>query len=249
MQERPDERPDGGAVDADLAGQEERARGDPAVVHERGQAVPDEPLLGDEDLAKYDRDREDHRRHAHEAEERHVEVTLVALEPRHDEVDGLRREDEEDDADRGHQDDGIGQDRPAEGHSVTCRLVPEGREQRHERRDQPSGDQDVEGQLRQDEGGIVGVKARAGPVRPCEGPVPHHAHGVCRERQQRQNDGAARQEGPGRDPDTPPCAARPTHRRILGGPPVQSSHRLLSAAPRGWVSSSDDRRFLGVRCY
>ena len=114
MGERADDGPDRRREDPEAVGEEDRARDDPGVVAERREAVEEEAAVGDEDLAEDDRRREDHRRQAHDPEEGHVQVALVAAEAGRDEVGRLGSEDEEDRRGHRHREDREGEDGSAE---------------------------------------------------------------------------------------------------------------------------------------
>ena len=92
--------------------------------------------------------------------------------------------------------DGAGQHRPAEvvRRLVVALVVPEPAVDRHERRGQAGRDEDVEGDLGDPEGRVVGVELRAGPVRVGEDPVPDDPGREVGERQDRQQDRPARED-------------------------------------------------------
>ena len=92
--------------------------------------------------------------------------------------------------------DRAGQHRPPEvvGRSVVALVVAEPAVDRHERRGQPGRDEHVEGDLRDPEGGVVGVELGAGAVRVGEDPVADDPGREVAERQDRQEDRPARED-------------------------------------------------------
>ena len=114
MEDGADHRADRRREDAEALAEDERPGDDAAVVHDGREADGQEPALGDEHLAEDDRRGEDHRRHAHDAEQADVQLALALAEPRGDDRHGFRREDEQRCGYRSHDDDGERQDRPTE---------------------------------------------------------------------------------------------------------------------------------------
>ncbi len=193
----PDRRPE----DAHAGPEQHRSGDDAPVVHERCQPIGDEAALGDQDLAQDERGREDHRGDAHDPEQLDVQVALVALEAGCDQVDRLRGEDEQECRGDRHDRDRHRQDGPTKGAGRLPGFGPQADEDRHEGRHQTTRDEDVQGQLGQDERGVVGVERGSGAERVGEHPVADEAHQVAGEGQDREDQGApwqgSRQHGPG----------------------------------------------------
>jgi hypothetical protein len=72
--------------------------------------------------------------------------------------------------------------------------VAQAREDRDERRGEPGGDEDVERDLGDPEGGVIGVELGARSERVGEQPIADHARREVRERQDGQDDRAAGQD-------------------------------------------------------
>ena len=114
-----------------------------------------------------------------------------------------RRKEEEDAGDR-HQPDRAGQHGPPElvGGAVVALVVAEPAVDGHERRGQAGRDEDVEGDLRDAERRVVGVELGARAVRVGEDPVADDARHEVAERQDRQQDRAAREDAVDAGPAT-----------------------------------------------
>ena len=97
-------------------------------------------------------------------------------------------------ADDRHDDDRQGRDRLPEGVRLVDAPLLQAQEDRHERRGQTAGDQDVEDQLREHERRVVGVELGRQAEGPGEESVAQEADGVRREREGREEESAARQE-------------------------------------------------------
>ena len=219
MEARPDDGSHRRRLDPHRVVEGEGAQRDPGVVEDWGQRVEQEPALRDQDLAQCDGGREQDGGHEHQPEQVEVERLLRIVEARGDEAHGGRGNQEQQQARGRHDEDGerehgLGEPRGA------VRIVPaQGAEDGDEGSRQPRGDQDVEGKLRQDKGGVVGVKLRTRPVRASEQAVPEEPGEVRREGQDREQDGALGQEPPQQCPD-------PRHR-----PPSPPSCRGRSTGP------------------
>ena len=205
MRQCPEDRPDRGCVDPDLAGEQDGSDDDPAVVEQGSQPVGEEAAFGDEDLAEHERRREDERGEAHHPEQPDVERLLLRVEAGCDHGQRLRGEDEQDPRHDPHHDDCEGQDRGAEATRRLGGLATQRDEDRHERGDEAAGDDHVEGELGQDERGVVGIELGSGAERAREDPIAHEPHQVPTEGEHGQHDRPARQRreeerrGPPRD--------------------------------------------------
>ena len=154
-----------------------------------------------------------------------------------------------------HQADRAGQHRPPEVvRRFVAVVVPEPAVDRHERRGQPGRDQDVEGDLRDAERRVVGVELGARAVGVGEDPVADDPGREVAERQDRQQDRAARKDAVeeaagGRDGGGHARTGRVMPVRRLGRPcglwrqPVVVATDLESlAADRGLAEGRDRRR-------
>jgi hypothetical protein len=181
----PEDGTDGRPEDAEAATQGDGADDDAGVVEQRRHAVPEEALLGEEDLAEGQRCGKEHLGDEHDAEERDIQVALLPREARGDPTGEGIGEDEQHDRPDAHDCDSEGQDRAAE--SIGDLRIGVGRSKIHEDRDEGSReaglDEDVEQELGQDEGGVVGVELGAGSERLRKDPVAHEPHQVAAEDQ------------------------------------------------------------------
>ena len=226
MHERPDDRPDRGAVDADERPEEDRPEHDAEVVEDRREAIAQEALAGDEHLAERERGGEDEGGDEHDPEELDVQRTLDRIEARDDQLSGRWGDDEEDHVGHGHEQDGHGQDGPAELGRAVDELTLRATEDGHERGRQAGDDEHVEDELGHDERRVVGIELDARPERSGERPVAQEAHDVARERQGREEHGALRQD----DPEPPEEASeRPAHQGVGPGDGAAEG-----ASRRGW---------------
>ena len=181
--------------DPEAVREQDREHDDPGRVQDRRERVEQEPPVGDEDLAERDRRREHDLRQAVDPQELDVQVLGRRIEALADDAGQPRCGDEDRDAGDGHQADGAGQHRPAEVvRRLVALVVPEPAVDRHERRGQAGRDEDVEGDLGDPEGRVVGVELGAGPVRVGEDPVADDPGREVGERQDRQQDRPARED-------------------------------------------------------
>ena len=182
--------------DPEAAREQDREHDDPGRVEDRRERVEQESPVGDEDLAERDRRREHDLRQAVDPQELDVQVLGRRIEALADDAGQPRCGEEDRDAGDGHQTDRAGQHRPAEvvRRLVVALVVPEPAVDRHERRGQPGRDQDVEGDLGDPEGRVVGIELRAGAVRVGEDPVADDPGREVDERQDRQQDRPARED-------------------------------------------------------
>ena len=227
MHEGADDRPDGRAQDAQLGAEHDRAEDDAGVVEDRREPVGQEALADDEHLAEREGRREDDRGHAHDPEQLGVLGSLLRVEPRRHDVDGLRGEDEQDPDRDDHHRDRRGQDRAGEILGRARVLVAEAREDGDERGRQAGDDEDVQCQLGQDERGVVDVELAAGAEGARERPVADEAHDVGREREAERRSAprgrtSRRDRGPARAASPPP---RTPASRDGTGSPVDASTR------------------------
>jgi hypothetical protein len=192
--DRPEDCTDGRPEDPDPRREQQRADDDPAVVEHGRQGVAEEPALGHEDLAEHVGDGEQDRRHEHQSEQVDVQGALLGAEAAGDQVDGQRREDEQDRRGDADDQDGESQDRAREVVGGPGVLAAQGQEDRHERGGQAARDEDAEGDLGDREGRVVGIELGTGAERPRLDDVPHEAEDVAAEGDDREQDRAVREE-------------------------------------------------------
>ena len=195
VRRRAADRAPGRCHDPEASGEQDRPHDDARRVEDRRERIEQEPPVRDEDLAERDRRREHHLRETVDAQELDVQILGRRIEPFGDDARQPRCGDEDADAGDRHQADRAGQHGATEVvRRFVAVVVAEPAVDRHERGGQPGRDQDVEGDLRDAERGVVGVELGAGPVRVGEDPVADDPGREVAERQDRQQDRAARED-------------------------------------------------------
>ena len=153
---------EGRRVDAVPVAEQDGSDHDPAGVQDRCEGIEQEPLVGDEHLADRDRGGEQDGRHAHQPEEIDVQGTGRRVEPLCHELHRRGRHEEQSEDDHRHHQDSDGQHGPGEIVGLGLVALAEPVEDRHERRGQRPGDEDVERDLGDLEGRVVGVELGPG---------------------------------------------------------------------------------------
>ena len=196
VRRRARDRTPGRCHDPEAAGEQDGEDDDPARVEDRREGVEEELAVRNEHLAERDRCREQDLGEAVDAQQLDVQVLGRRVEAVTDDARQPRRDEEQEDARDGHQADRSGQHGAPElvGGAVIAVVVAETAVDRHERRRQAGSHQDVEGDLRDAERRVVGVELGAGAVRVGEDAVAHDAGREVGERQDRQEDRAARED-------------------------------------------------------
>ena len=158
--------------------------------------VEHEPAVGDEDLTERERGREELLGEAVDPQQLDVQLPCRRVGAGHDDVGQPRRGHEDERAGDGHDRDRAGQHGPAEvvRRPVVAPIVAQAAVDRHERGRQAGGHEDVEGDLRDPERGVVGVELGAGAVGVGEHAVADDAHREVGQRQDGQDDRAARED-------------------------------------------------------
>ncbi len=200
---------------------EDRPDDDPGRVEDRRQRVEQETSVGDEDLAKTDRRREQDLRQTVDPQEVDVEVARGLVEAC---ADRRRQpgcgEQDHDHRDDHHQDRG-GQDGAPEVVRGALVVTAKGRVDRHERRRQASGDEDVERDLGDAERGVVRVELGPRTEGVGEDAVPHDPGDEVDEAQEREQQRAAWE-------DPVDERARQRHGRSRHGRPPTPAARAAS---------------------
>ena len=189
-------RPTAVATIPNRLGEQDRPDDDPGRVEDRGERIEQEPAVGDEDLAERERGGEEDLGEAVDPQQLDVERPGSTGRSRADDVGQPRRREEDEDAGDRHHPDRPGQHGPAEvvGAASPSSVAAQAAVDRDERRGQPGGHQHVERDLRDPERGVVGVELGAGAVGVGEDPVADDAHREVAERQDGQDDRAARED-------------------------------------------------------
>ena len=183
----------GGRDDAVAVREEDGPEHDPGRIQDRRQGVEGEPPVGHQDLAERERGREQDLGQAVDLEQLHVQLPGGSIEAC-DPIGEPRRGQEDDHARDRHDPDRSGEDRTPEVVGGPLIVPPQAGEDRDERRGQAGRDEDVESDLGDAEGRVVGIEFEAGAIRVREDPVADQSHRKVAEAEQREDDRAARED-------------------------------------------------------